>query len=279
MGGIKLSVHPLFFIFGLYNALIGNIFTFIIYTVSAVIHELGHSLVAGSLGYRLDKITLMPYGAVVSGEIEGLKFSDEIKIALAGPFINLAVALFFIASWWIVPEIYAYTDVVVSANLSMAIVNLLPVFPLDGGRVAWASIAQIKGSEKARKICTATGVLTSIGLCALFVIGAIKGVFNLSLLFFCLFVLFGAIGKAKENKYIKIYSTLSKSKLKHGIPYKKQALDKSVLVKKMLSVLDKDSVNEIVVFDGDRELTLLKQNKINEIILKGDMYAPLEKYI
>lgn len=279
MGDIKLYVHPLFFIFGLYSALVGNIFVFLIYTVSAVVHELGHSLVASNAGYRLDKITLMPFGAVVCGEIDGLRYKDEVKIALAGPLINVAVGLFFVASWWIVPQTYAYTQVVASANFSMAIVNLLPVFPLDGGRVLWASIAMAKDGKKARKICTVTGILTSLGIIALFILCAVKGVFNLSLLFFAVFILFGAIGKAKENKYVKIYSGLNSFKLKHGVPYKKQAIDKSVCVKKMLSILDADSVNEIAVFDGDKQIALLNQHRINKIIEQGNFYEPIGKYV
>ena len=82
MGGINLSVHPLFYVFGVYYALTGKIFVFAIYTITAVLHELGHSFVASNAGYRLNKITLMPFGAVVRGDIDGLKFSDEIKIAL-----------------------------------------------------------------------------------------------------------------------------------------------------------------------------------------------------
>ena len=92
MGGLRLYVHPLFLIFGAYYALTGKILIFIIYTLSAVVHELGHSFAAAGLGYRLNKITLMPFGAVASGDIDGLKLKDEIKIALAGPLINLAIA-------------------------------------------------------------------------------------------------------------------------------------------------------------------------------------------
>jgi stage IV sporulation protein FB len=279
MGSLRLSVHPLFFIFGLYNAITGQIFTFIIYTVTAVVHELGHSFVASSAGYRLDKITLMPYGAVVSGQIEGLNFSDELKIALAGPLINIGVGLFFVASWWMFPETYAFTDIVASANFSMAIINLLPVFPLDGGRVLMASLAQRIGGKKASKICTVTGIIVAVILIALFVISTVKGSLNVSLLFFSLFVLFGVIGKAKNNKYVRICSLPSKDKLKHGMPYKKQAIEKSVTVKKMMSLLEKDCINEIAVFDGNKELTVLNQTRINKIIENGDIYSPLEKYV
>ncbi len=279
MGGLSVSIHPLFFIFGIYNAITGQIFPFVIYTLTAVIHELGHSFVAYNSGYRLNKIMLMPYGAVVSGDIEGLNLLDQVKIALAGPLINVAIALFFVATWWVFPITYAYTDIVVSANFSMAIINLLPVFPLDGGRVLWSSMALKHGSKKAQKTCVIIGVITAISLFSLFVFAIIKKTVNLSLLFFSLFVLFGVIGKAKENKYVKIYSSVSTERLKHGVEYKRKAVDKSVTVKKLIMLLDAYCINEIAVFDGDKQIALLSQNKINQIIEKADIYSPIEKYV
>ena len=278
MVGIKLNVHPLFYLFGLFYALTGKIFIFFIYTLSAVIHEIGHSLVASSLGYRLNKITLMPFGAVVSGNINGLKAIDEIKIALAGPLINLAIGIFFVASWWIFPKIYAFTDVVAEANFSLALVNFLPIFPLDGGRVLSAGLVSIFGEAKARKVSKIIGLSFSI----LLFIGFIYSIFfsvNFSLLFFSLFVIFGALNKDKENRYIKINSLLSIENLKRGLPYKKQALYKTVTVKKMISVLDVRAINEIVVFDNDKPIKTLSQKEIDNIINTGEIYLPLSRFL
>lgn len=278
MGGISFSVHPLFFAFGLYYALTGRIFIFVIYTLSAVAHELGHSLVASNAGYRLNKITLMPFGAVVSGDIDGLKLSDEIKIALAGPFTNIAIGLFFVATWWIFPITYAFTDVVAQANFSMALVNFLPVFPLDGGRALSAWLKQTVGKKRGQKICNAIGVITAV-LLLLFFVFSLFNTLNLSLLFFSLFVLFGTFGKAKENKYVRLYSSLSEQSLKRGMPFKKHAVYKSVSVKKLTSLIDESAVNEVAVFDGDKIIKTLSPRAINQIIEKGDLYSPIEKYI
>ena len=188
MAGIKLSIHPLFFVLGFFYAVTGQIFIFIICTATAVVHELGHSFVSANLGYRLNKITLMPFGAVVLGDIEGLKFSDQTKIALAGPLINMAVSLFFMAVWWIYPNCYAYTDVVVYSNLSMSLVNLLPIYPLDGGRIVFCYLAQRLGYDKAFSICKIVGGAFSVFLLGVFVLGLISGAINFSLLFFSLFV-------------------------------------------------------------------------------------------
>lgn len=278
MVGIKFKIHFLVFPFGLYFALTGKFMIFLIYTVVAVVHELGHSFAASNVGYKLNRITLMPFGAVVSGNIDGLKPADEMKIALAGPFTNIAVGLLFVATWWIFPETYAYTDIVAEANFSMALINFLPVFPLDGGRVFSSCLSQKVGKEKAYKICKASGIVVALILLIFFLISVFYTL-NFSLMFFSLFVFFGALDNHKDNKYVKIYSAFSSEKLKRGVEYKRQAVDKSVSVKKVLSILDADAINEIVVFDGEKEITKLNQRKLNEIIIKSDLYAPIENYL
>ena len=277
MGGISLTVHPLFYIFGLYYALTGKIFVFVIYTICAVLHEVGHSLAASAAGYRLNKIVLMPFGAVAKGDIEGLKLIDEIKIALAGPFLSLAVGLFFVAVWWICPELYAYTDIAAEANFSMALVNFLPVFPLDGGRVLSAFTTLKFGKKASSIICKITGVVFALLLILSFFLTLEN--LNVSLLFFSMFVLFGAFGKGAKNGYIKLYSAVSENRLKRGVMVKRQAVDKSVTVKKVMSILDENALNEIDVYENGEKLLTLTQTQINNIILSADLYSAIEYYL
>ena len=278
MGGLNFAVHPLFFLFGIYYSLTGRIFVFIIYTVCAVIHELGHSFAASSVGYKLNKITLMPFGAVVSGNIDGLNVKDEIKIALAGPFINLCIALLFIALWWMFPEIYAFTDVVVEANLSLALVNFLPVYPLDGGRVLSATLCGAVGKDRAFIISKIIGGIFALLLLAGFVI-TLFGQMNLSLLFFSLFVTFGAFSKNKENKYVRVYTAMSEERLTRGLPVKKYAVHKNTKVKRILAMLDETAVNEVAVFDGERQIANLTQDRIGKILEKGKLYSSVGEFL
>lgn len=275
MAGINLSVHPLFFVLGFFYALKGEIFIFIICSATAVIHELGHSFVSSSLGYRLNKITLMPFGAVVSGNIEGLKFRDQIKIAFAGPLINVAISLFFIALWWIYPDCYAYTDVIVGSNLSMALINLLPIYPLDGGRIVFSCLADKVGYNKAFTFCKILGGAFSLLLLVGFTVCIINGTFNFSLLFFSLFVCFGTFSRERENRYVKIFSSLSTENLKRGMPVVRHAVDKDITIKRLLLVLDERAINEVEVFDGDTKIALLTQKRIEEIIKNANIYEKL----
>ncbi len=278
MVGIKFSVHPLFFLLGFYYALTGRIFTFIIFTLSAVIHELGHSFSASSMGYRLDKIVLMPFGAVIKGQISGLNALDQIKIALSGPLINLLVAVIFVAIWWVKPQTYAYTDILVTSNLSLALINLIPAYPLDGGRVVMAVLKNKMGEKRAVNLCKVLGLLFALALFALFVY-SIFTVFNLSLLLFSVFVLVGAFSNKVQSKYVRLYTGLDEKQLRRGVEIKRQAVSCDISVKRMLSILDENRLNELVVYINGKKSVVLNQSQINQIIEEGQLYQRLENYL
>ena len=141
MGKLKIKVHPLFIIFGIYFAFTGKVFSFLIFTFSALIHELGHSLKAQKVGYRLINVTLMPFGAVIKGDISGMNYKDEIAVSLAGPLVNLVVGVVLVALWWVFPESYPYTELAVVASFAICFINLIPAFPLDGGRVLLCTLS------------------------------------------------------------------------------------------------------------------------------------------
>lgn len=206
---MKITVHPLFFLFGLYFAITGKVFLFLTFTLTALLHEYGHAITAEKLGYKMNKISLMPYGAVVNGAIEGLSYKDEVLVALAGPAANLLVCVFFVCLWWLIPECYPYTESVVFSNLSVVSVNLLPAWPLDGGRILSAGLSQITSRKKAMLIVRITGLACAAALLGLFVFSLIKRTVNISVLFFALFMITGSVQKTKENAYVKIFKNRS----------------------------------------------------------------------
>ncbi|MBE7086728.1 MAG: hypothetical protein E7369_00325 [Clostridiales bacterium] len=278
MGGLRLKIHPLFYLFGLYYALTGRVFVFVVYTLCAVVHEIGHSIAAGNLGYALKRITLMPFGAVITGDIENLRPVDEIKVAVMGPLVNLITAFLFIALWWVFPELYAFTDIVVEASLSLAIINFLPVFPLDGGRILKGALRSRLKRKTADNICKGIGVAMAVLFLGLFVFSCFNKI-NLSLLFFCLFIIFSVFNRDKENSYAKIYSSLSTDRLKRGAEIKRIAVDKSVTLKKLLTMLSPDAVNEVVVYSNGVQKAVITQERLSFMLERGEIYKKIESYL
>lgn len=278
MGSIRIKIHPLFILLFIYSAFTSKILIFLVCTLTAVAHELGHSLVAEIKGYKLNKITLMPFGAIVQGNFDKPYIKDDLIISLAGPITNLLIAVLFVASWWVYPISYPYTQVVVQANLSMAIVNLLPALPLDGGRILF-SILRLKFTKKtANIICKILGVILSCILLTLFII-SIFSTPNISLLFFSLFVLFGVLSKEKENNYIRAYVGVSREKLLKGVRISRFALDKDASVKRLVNLIDGDALNEVVILDGNEKLATLSEENIRKIILTGKLKSKIVEFI
>lgn len=276
MAKLRLSIHPLFFIFGLYFAITGRVFVFLTYTVVAVIHELGHSVAAARLGYRLNRIVLMPYGAVVSGDIKDLSFRDEIEVALAGPLTNLACAVLFVSVWWIFPDVYAYTDTAVFASLSIAAVNLLPCRPLDGGRVLHAFLSLYVKERTADTVLKLTGGVFSLALGVLFVISCFFAV-NFSLLFFALFAFFGTFFTGKDNGYIKVFENAYARSLKKGAEVKRIAVSVDTKVKRLLTLLDANALTEVAVYSNDgKVLSVLSPKEVCEIA-SGGLYLTVSE--
>lgn len=147
---------------------------------SVVLHELGHALTARRFGVRTRDIMLLPIGGVASLEHMPRSSREELWIAIAGPLVNLAIAAatFLLLSLFggvLGGEVGALAQSFLSslmwANLGLAIFNLIPAFPMDGGRVLRAMLARRRGYLRA--------TLTAAGIGRVFAIGfGILGLFT-----------------------------------------------------------------------------------------------------
>lgn len=210
---MKIRIHPLFLAVGLLSALFGGLPVFIICTLTALLHECGHIFCAARLGYECEKINLMPYGAAAVYEIEGISAADEIKLALAGPAVNFALTVAVAGLWWFFPETYAYTDLIFYSNAAMLVFNLLPAYPLDGGRVAGCALGKFLKPRTADIILRAGNVLTVAGIVLVFVF-AYR---NISLIAAAVLLLCSAVSKREPAK--KINFSAKKKKRGKDIRY------------------------------------------------------------
>lgn len=104
-----------------------------------LIHELGHIAVARQLGWTVKEVQLLPFGGVAIMEEAATSAPlDEIVVALAGPFMNLVMIFFSLLFWYFGWWTEAWTNFFMVSNWLIAGFNLLPIWPLDGGRVMHA---------------------------------------------------------------------------------------------------------------------------------------------
>ena len=164
----RLRIHPLFLAAGLVSAFTGDLLLFLAAALAAAEHECAHAFVARRYGFVLDKLVLMPYGAVLSGDIAGIGKKQELAVLVAGPLANAVTALAFVALWWLFPETYPYTEAAASVSFSLFLVNLLPAYPLDGGRILHLLLSPL-GERRANVVCRAVTLLTASGVLAYFI--------------------------------------------------------------------------------------------------------------
>ncbi len=149
-------------------------------------HELSHSFVARRAGIGVSRITLFVFGGVAQVDEEPRKATDELLISLAGPGMSLLLALVFGVGWWLVahyapaPLVVRSLERVAIANLVLAIFNMVPGFPLDGGRVLRALLWHYwKDLLRATRVASIMGQVVGYSLAGL---GVFLGIQSGSLL-------------------------------------------------------------------------------------------------
>ena len=204
----NLKFHPLFVIYVficLYFGWLNNIF---FYVVSVVLHEYGHMFMAKSLGYETGGILFHLYGAGLKTN-NIYKKKDDILISIAGPIVNIILIILIICLWWIVPTTYVFTCGFLKSNMMVLIFNILPLYPLDGGRIIVACLEDKIARNKILKVnsilCFSAGMLLLI----FFFISIFYGI-NFNLLFVGLFLSINSVINDK-NIYFEKAKSFSKT--------------------------------------------------------------------
>jgi len=265
--GIPIELHITFLLLLLIFSIFGFIplLVIVLLFASVLVHELAHSLVGRHYGAKIKKITLFPIGGV--SQMEAIPKGHEFAIAVIGPLTSIALgavlflfgslfglSIYFDLNWVELTSLKDIVRIVMSLNFLLGIFNIIPAFPMDGGRVLRAFLATKMDYLKATEISVRIGQ----GLAIVF---AFVGVFyNPWLIIIAFFIYMGGMGEYQ--------STQMSSALK-GIKVK------DLMVKDVVTVSPNDTLEEFeklliekrhkgypVVFDGN----LLGIITINELL-------------
>src|SRR5213595_1660178 len=208
IAGIQLRIHITFLLliawlaFGYYAqggsaVAAGRVIFVLLLFLCVVLHEFGHAFAAKAFGINTPDITLLPIGGVARLERMPEEPVQELIIAVAGPLVNVVIALgLFVAGGFqalLNPSNVEGGGLVaqlLTINIMLVLFNLLPAFPMDGGRVLRALLATRLSYARA------TQIAASIGQGCAFIFGFIGLFGNPLLLFIALFVYMGASQEA-----------------------------------------------------------------------------------
>ena len=166
--------------------------------VGVVLHELGHSLTAMHFGFPIDSITLWIFGGIAKLTEMPENWRQEFAIAFAGPIVSVGLGGVFGGVFFLLPESLPAARFVVGylalMNVALAVFNLLPAFPMDGGRVLRALLSRTRPYARATKIAADVGkgfalLMGLFGLLSL----------NIVLIGVAFFVYIGASNEAQQT--------------------------------------------------------------------------------
>jgi Zn-dependent protease len=293
--GIDIRVHltfPLIFLWAAYQfgsvfgSLSGALFGIIAISLLFVLvtmHELGHSFAAQMYGVPVKQIILSPIGGVAQLKRIPDKPIQEMVIAIAGPAVNILMAFFIAAIGYAYgldlmslttsfstsesATIGALISYVFISNLFLAIFNLIPAFPMDGGRILRAFLALRLQYAKATNIAATIGRIVAI----LFgIYGLLNGGF---FMVFIAFFIFTAAGQ--EANYSRFRQALDGYTVQQAYSASAYRLHGSYSLEQARNLTAYTGQQEFPVVDGEWLSGYLTRSELNQALRSNPSYIPV----
>jgi stage IV sporulation protein FB len=227
MRNIKFRLHPTFWLLVIVSVWTGHFLEIITLCILVFIHELGHVLAAWSYRWRIESIELLPIGGVAKTDEWGtVPAREEIVVALAGPFHHIWMVLFSLIAyqlgWWS----EAWTMYFIEGNLFIALFNLVPIYPLDGGRVLQAALSYVLPY----RLCIRVTYWASLCLAVLLIVWGLFSSFPLFTI--ALFLLITNIKQIRQQRvqYLRFLLHRHHHGISHDVPIRRIRLPHSVSV-------------------------------------------------
>jgi Zn-dependent protease/CBS domain-containing protein len=262
VGGTAVRIHLTFFLLlawiaaihynrgGAAAAIDGVVFIVLLF-LCVLLHEFGHVFAARRYGIGTSDVTLLPIGGLASLERMPEKPSQEIFVALAGPAVNLVIALvlvFALGARFDLTQMAqlqeattTLTGRVAAANVSLLVFNLIPAFPMDGGRVLRALLAIPLGYTRATRVAAMIGQ----GLAFLFAFLGLMG--NPLLILIAVFIFLAASGEAG---YVQMREYTRGYLASHAMITSYQVLNPASTIDDAAALLLRTTQQEFPVVDG-----------------------------
>lgn len=221
-----------------------------------VLHELGHTLAARRYGIHTPRITLLPIGGVAQMERMPDNPWEEVVVAIAGPLVNVAIASILILGFGVELNEQALGSIenpessfwsrLAAVNIVLVVFNLIPAFPMDGGRVLRALLSTRLSRSRATDVAARTGQITAL---AFGFLGLVSG--NALLVFVAIFVYLAAGGEAQA---VSLQELARRIRTRDAMITRFESLDTGASLGDAAEALLRTTQHEFPVIDGAGKL-------------------------
>lgn len=252
-GRTELKLHPLIVVVVAAACVLGRMGDLMQAALALTLHEFSHAVVAYVFGCPILSIEIMPFGGVARLERGALPPHTELCIAAAGPVASFFAAGLTAMCGDLFPDTAARLQPFLLFNLTLALTNLLPALPLDGGRMLRALLQNRISYGPATRFAAWLGVAGGCGMLALAIWCAVRGAYNLTLPTMGVFLLLAAVMELRMLPEGRMGAYLSRYDGVHaGRAYDVHhvAAHASMRTREALSVLRHNRYNVLRVVDG-----------------------------
>ena len=246
-----------------------------------VLHEYGHALTARKYGIKTRDITLYPIGGVARLERMPEKPIEELWVALMGPAVNVVIAALLYVYLYATNSFVPFTHLTVASgsfaerlmivNIWLVLFNLIPAFPMDGGRVLRALLAMRMDFVRA------TQVAANIGQGLAFVFGFIGLFSNPFLLFIAFFVWIGA---SQEASAVQVKNTVGGVPVTRAMLTDFKTLSPSDNLSQVVALILAGSQHDFPVVDANgRVVGILERDAFMRALTQHGQSAPVMNFI
>lgn len=268
-------MHPLYFVMALLYIIMGKAPIFVAFFAATLLHELAHQHAAVARGFSLNRISLMPYGAVLSIN-NPMPRGIGVMVSIAGVLMNITLITAIFALWWVVPSLYIYTIDFMRANIALAVFNILPAFPLDGARLVMSAC---NNSAKSAKTVKISGVILGFAMCALGIASAFY-YFNATLLIMGGFLIANALIADNDGYYVHIAGSMPLIKnYSDGVRAESVIIRSSAKLVKVLRMTKSDKLITLKVIMSNGERISVEEDRLGELLSTNSLNSTLESVL
>jgi stage IV sporulation protein FB len=277
------EINLLIVLFLLLALVFGYLKEYLLSFFCIALHEGGHIISANLMGIRVYGIKLLPLGINAFMDETTCVWKEKVAVLLSGPFVNIVL---FIGGWLLVKYSNSTTndlDFFILMNASLAVFNLFPIIPLDGGRVLKELISEKAGAFYAESCIRKISIIISL---LMILVGIIQIIFkprNISLLSIGIYILMIIITEKPEAAIMNIKHIVFRRErfLKKGIyPAREIVAVKSAPLIEALKSMDFDRFHFVYVVDNDmRLIKVFTEQEIIDGMLEHNSHMTFEELI